>query len=79
MNFKRRFLFTTLILLAASQECCEDNTIKVSGNAEIKVKPDLAIISVKAQVTNRLTAEALSGVNRRISQVIDILSTNSIP
>lgn len=78
MNFKKFLLFTFLFIFTLSQACCEDNTIKVSGNAEIKVKPDIAIITVRVENTAKITAEALSAVNRKIASVIGILKANGV-
>ena len=45
---KRFFFLIALISLALAQSCCDLNRIKVSGNAEIKVKPDFATIDIGA-------------------------------
>ena len=45
----RTFCLVALLLIATfAQNCCDQNTIKVSGNADIKVKPDYATIEVGA-------------------------------
>ena len=36
-----------LFLLIGTQPCCENNIVKVQGNAEVLVKPDLAILNVR--------------------------------
>ena len=41
-------LFSLLSITSMAQDCCDLNTIKVSGNAEVKVKPDFATIEIGA-------------------------------
>lgn len=51
MNSHTILLLSLLSLLSTAcfaQECCDLNTIKVSGNAEVKVKPDFATIEIGA-------------------------------
>ena len=42
MDIRNLCLTLLSVALVASQNCCDSNTVKVSGNAEIKVKPDFA-------------------------------------
>lgn len=59
MNFKKFLIFALFITYIVSQGCCGDNTVKVTGNAKIKVKPDIATITVKATNTAKITINAL--------------------
>lgn len=45
----RSILFVILVSSALAQECCDLNKIKVSGNADVKVKPDYATIEIGAE------------------------------
>ena len=49
MNIRIFCLLAILCGLALSEACCDLNTIKVSGNAEVKVKPDYATIDIGAE------------------------------
>lgn len=44
MNIRTLILLSVLAVSAFTQNCCDLNTIRVSGNAEVKVKPDYATI-----------------------------------
>lgn len=45
----RKLVILGLFLIATlAQTCCDLNTIKVSGNSEVKVKPDYATIQIGA-------------------------------
>ena len=79
MNPKTFVILSLLALLTLSQSCCEDNTVKISGNAQIKVKPDIAIITVRVENTADTTSAALVLTNQKISQAIGIFQSNSIP
>ena len=58
------FIFLALLtIFTLSQKCCDDNTISVSGNGEVKVKPDSATITVNVEDTQPTTSAALSNVN----------------
>ena len=48
---KRFFFLIALLSVALAQSCCDLNKIKVSGNAEIKVKPDFATVEIGAEST----------------------------
>jgi uncharacterized protein YggE len=48
---KRFFFLIALFTIALAQSCCDLNRIKVSGNAEIKVKPDFATVDIGASAT----------------------------
>lgn len=56
MNIKTYFLFSILAFATLSQSCCDLNTIKVSGNADVKVKPDFATIEIGAQAKGDTTS-----------------------
>lgn len=74
-------VFIVLALLTIStfaQQCCNDNTISVSGNGEVKVKPDFATITVNVEDTQPTTSAALSNVNSKIDEIISILRRNNI-
>lgn len=55
------------LIVGGTTQCCGDNMIKVSGNAEIKVKPDIAILTVEVEITDRTTSAALSGMNTQMA------------
>ena len=46
MDFKKIILSFVLVALAASQTCCNLNTLQVTGTADIKVKPDFATVQI---------------------------------
>ena len=43
---KTLIIITFLIGISLTQNCCLDNTVSVSGNAEVKVKADIAKFTV---------------------------------
>lgn len=78
MEIKTLFFVTLFVLGALSQDCCDKNTVKVSGNAEVKVKPDFATITIGAEATELKTAAALQSLNRKIDQLIKIIKAQKI-
>ncbi len=52
--------------------------MKVSGNAEVKVKPDIAVLTVQASATEKTTSEALDKVNKQINAVLQIIKSSQI-
>lgn len=75
---KLGLILTLSITLALSQSCCSDNTISVSGNAEVSVKPDIATFTVNVEDTQRTTSAALESVNQKIASIISILRRRNI-
>lgn len=75
---KTLLLFGLLAALTLSQSCCNDNTISVSGNADVLVKPDIAKFTVNVEDTQKTTSQALSNVNDKIASVISILKRNGV-
>ena len=71
MHFQTIIFFSCLFLV--TPRCCEDNTIQITGNAEIKVKPDIAVITLRVENVAKLTSTALLGVNEKISEAISVL------
>lgn len=75
-------LLTVLLILfkpsRTSTNCCEDNSILVSGTGKLSVAPDIAIINVGVQVTASTSKAATQGVATKISQITKILSSNQI-
>ena len=66
-NCMKVFIVLALLTISAfAQQCCDDNTISVSGNGEVKVKPDFATITVNVADTQPTTSAALSNVNSKI-------------
>lgn len=70
MELKIFGLLAILVTLTLSQNCCSRNTIQVSGNSEIKVKPDFATIDIGATAKQKTTSAALQSLNQKISQII---------
>lgn len=75
---KTILLLGLFAVLTLSQSCCNDNTISVSGNADVLVKPDIAKFTVNVEDTQRTTSQALTNVNDKIASIISILKRNNI-
>lgn len=43
---KTILVFSLLLAFSLSQSCCSDGTVTVSGNADVKVKADIAKLTV---------------------------------
>ena len=78
MNTLRVIALVILISSSFAQDCCDSNVIKVSGNAEVKVKPDYATIEIGAEATAKTTSQALSNLNKKIDQLISIIKAQGI-
>lgn len=78
MEIKTLFFITLFIIGSLCQDCCDKNTVKVSGNAEIKVKPDFATINIGAEATELKTAAALQSLNRKIDLLLKIIKNQKI-
>lgn len=72
-------VFLASMIVCGAASCCDDNVIKVSGNAQVKVKPDIAILTVRVENTDESTSDALSGMNQKMAQVIAVLAGRNIP
>ncbi len=70
---KTVILLGLLLLSTFSQSCCDANTVKVSGNAEVKVDPDFATITIGASAQRDTTSEALQELNQKIDELIKII------
>lgn len=71
-------LLSILSVATFCQTCCDQNTIKVSGNADVKVKPDYATIEIGAEAQDRTTSAALRLLNAKIDQIIQIIKAQGI-
>lgn len=78
MNTQKLILVALLFSATLCQSCCNLNTIKVSGNAEVKVAPDHATIEIGAESTERTTSEALNSLNTKIDQLISIIVAQGV-
>jgi uncharacterized protein YggE len=79
MKFITSILILVLLLVVTlSQTCCEADTVKVSGSADIKVKPDTAKLKVQISVDSKTSSQALTEANKQIAQVISILKQNGV-
>ena len=67
-----------LMLELMAQSCCTNNIIKVQGNAEVKVNPDVAIITVRVSNQHIRSSDALAQVNAGIARLLDVLDGFSI-
>jgi len=47
--------------------------VHVTGNAEVKVKPDFASLDTGAQAQEKTTSAALNSLNKKISALIQII------
>lgn len=74
----RSILLITLVSIAVAQECCNLNKIKVTGNAEVKVKPDYATIQIGAEAQEKTTSAALQSLNKKIDELIRIIKAQGI-
>ena len=75
---KRFFFLIALFTIALAQSCCDLNRIIVSGNAEIKVKPDFATVDIGASATQKTTLGALQSLNKKIDEIIRIIVSQGI-
>ncbi len=71
-------LLGLLVSCALGQNCCDQNTIKVSGNAEVKVKPDYATIEIGASAQQKTTSAALQSLNQKIDQLIRLIERQGV-
>ena len=78
MNIRTIFVIAAVLTCTFAQDCCDLNTIRVRGNAEVKVKPDQATIEVTVENIDRVTSRALSNMNTLLQEVISILEQNNI-
>lgn len=78
MKYSAFCLLALLCTITLSQTCCDINTVKVSGNAEIKVKPDFATVDIGASATQKTTLGALQSLNKKIDQIIRIIVSQGI-
>ena len=78
MEIKTLLLIALFVSATLAQDCCDKNTVKVSGNAEVKVKPDFATITIGAEATELKTSAALQSLNKKIDQLINIIKRQGI-
>jgi uncharacterized protein YggE len=78
MDFRKIILSFVLVALVASQACCDLNTLKVTGSADIKVKPDYATVQIVGNTQASTTQEALKLLNQKITQLIAVIKNQGI-
>jgi uncharacterized protein YggE len=78
MDFGKIILSFVLVALVTSQACCDLNTLKVTGSADIKVKPDFASIQIVGNAQANTTQEALKLLNQKITQLIAVIKNSGI-
>jgi|688.fasta_scaffold50586_4 uncharacterized protein YggE len=78
MDFRKIILSFVLVALVASQACCDLNTLKVTGSADIKVKPDYATVQIVGNAQASTTQEALKLLNQKITQLIAVIKNQGI-
>lgn len=74
----RTIFLIALVSVAVAQECCGLNKIIVTGNAEIKVKPDYATIEIGAEAQEKTTSAALQSLNKKIDALLKIIKAQGI-
>jgi uncharacterized protein YggE len=78
MDFRKIILSFVLVALVASQACCDLNTLKVTGSADIKVKPDYATVQIVGNTQASTTQEALKLLNQKITQLIAVIKNQGM-
>jgi len=78
MQSGKLVILALFIVATLAQTCCDLNTIKVSGNSEVKVKPDYATIQIGAESTEKTTSEALRALNLQIDQLIKVIKSQGV-
>lgn len=71
-------LLAVLVATTVSQDCCDLNKIKVTGNSQVKVKPDYATIQIGAEAQEKTTSAALQSLNKKIDALIAIIKAQGI-
>lgn len=74
----RSIFLIALVSIAVAQDCCDLNKIIVTGNAEVKVKPDFATIEIGAEAQEKTTSAALQTLNKEIDELIKIIKAQGI-
>jgi uncharacterized protein YggE len=58
--------------------CCGDFVIQVNGEGKVQVKPDVAILKIGVEVTEKTSLLATNNAATKIKQVNKILTANQI-
>lgn len=73
------FAIIASIYLIDSKDTSLENTISVSGMAEVNAAPDVATFSFSVQETAKTTAEAQEVISEKVSTILDGLEEIDIP
>ncbi len=78
-----KFAHSALILLilfelTISQSCCDANTVTITGNSQVFVKPDSAKLSVGVTEQAKTSSLALSNLNTKINSLIAFITAAGI-
>lgn len=85
-NYKTLFYVFLLIVFTHAQRygpvivdnsCCEDNTIKASGQGKASALPDMARVQLSFNEKGTTSAEAVQSLAAKVNQAISILKANN--
>jgi uncharacterized protein YggE len=60
----------------ATNNCCQDNTIKASGEGKASGQPDMAVIGLRFSEKGLTSVEAVKKLSEKVNQAISILKAN---
>ena len=71
--------FAAILTLSHAQISCDVNSVMVSGNADVKVEPNIATLEMTVQATALRTSEALNEMNQMVTRAFQVFRAQGIP
>ena len=67
-----------LMLALTQQNCCNQNRLRVNGNGEVKITPNVAMIYTSLQFESDSASSALSKLNDALNKIYQALFVNGV-
>lgn len=71
-------MLSCIILLSYGQNCCIQNSIRVQGQGEINIKPNIAILYASLTANGNTASAALNTVDSQLSSITNTLQVNGV-
>jgi uncharacterized protein YggE len=71
-------VLSCIILLSYGQNCCIKNSIRVQGQGENKIKPNIALIYASLSSDGTSASSALSNIDDQLSSITNALQVNGV-
>lgn len=71
-------MLSCIILLSYGQNCCIQNSIRVQGQGEVNIQPNIAILYASLTANGNTASAALNTIDSQLSSIINTLQVNGV-